>query len=214
MKNIILYGAPAAGKGTQCELLKNRYNYNHISMGQIFRDLDDSTEFNRKIHEMINKGNLIDDETTTKLLKEKLDTIDNGPIVLDGFPRNLNQAKLLDKFFDDYIVINLDIDEQVALKRMLGRINCPDCGKIYNIYFQEIAPNVAGKCDICGASLKGRQDDNEESFKNRFNIYLNNVKAILNYYQDKNVLYRIDIGSHNTEETFLEIEKILNGGDY
>lgn len=213
MKNIILYGAPAAGKGTQCELLKKHYNYNHISMGQIFRDLDDSTEFNRKIHEMINEGILIDDVTTTKLLRNKLKSIENGPIVLDGFPRNLKQAELLDDFFEDYIVINLDIDEDTALKRILGRLNCPNCGKIYNIYFEETAPHNSETCDICGVPLIGRQDDNEESFKTRFNIYMNNVKDILNYYQNKNILYRVD--SKNAEnEIFLKIEKILNGGDY
>lgn len=213
MKNIILYGAPAAGKGTQCELLKKHYNYNHISMGQIFRDLDDSTEFNRKIHEMINEGNLIDDVTTTKLLRNKLESIEVGPIVLDGFPRNLKQAELLDDFFEDYIVINLDIDEDTALKRILGRLNCPSCGKIYNIYFEEMAPRNAEKCDICGVPLIGRKDDNEESFKTRFNIYMNNVKDILKYYQDKNILYRVD--SKNAEnDIFLKIEKYLNGGDY
>lgn len=212
MKNIILYGAPAAGKGTQCELLKRYCNYHHISMGQIFRDLDDSTEFNHQIHEKINKGMLIDDETTTKLLKNKLETISGGSIVLDGFPRNLNQAKLLDNFFDNYVVISLDIDEDMALKRSLGRLNCPNCGKIYNIYFQETVPNVADKCDICGAELVSRQDDNEESFKNRFNSYLNNVKDILNYYNNKGILYHIN--SENTEKTFSQIKQILNGGDY
>ncbi|MEI3530537.1 MAG: nucleoside monophosphate kinase [Bacilli bacterium] len=212
MKNIILYGAPAAGKGTQCEMLKNRYGYKHISMGQIFRDLDDSTDFNRKIHDMINAGILIDDVTTTELLKNKLGDLKVGPIVLDGFPRNLNQAKLLDEFFSDYIVINLDINEDIALKRALGRLNCSSCGKIYNIYFQDTAPIVADKCDVCGATLVGRKDDNEESFKNRFNIYLDNVKDILDYYEDKNILYRVN--SENAEKTFLEVEKILNGGDY
>lgn len=212
MKNIILYGAPAAGKGTQCELLKKHYNYHHISMGQLFRDLDDSTEFNRQIHEMINKGMLIDDATTTKLLKNTLKDINGGPIVLDGFPRNLNQAKLLDDFFDNYVVINLDIAEDIALRRILGRLNCSNCGKIYNIYFQETAPSIADKCDICGAELVSRQDDNEESFKNRFNTYLDNVKDILDYYTNKGVLYHIK--SENAEKTFSQIKQILNGGDY
>ena len=114
MKNIILYGAPAAGKGTQCELLVKRYGYKHISMGQLFRDLDDSTEFNRKIHENISKGILIDDETTAQLLKNELEKLEGKHIVLDGFPRNLNQAKILDEFFSDFVVINLNVDYDLA----------------------------------------------------------------------------------------------------
>ena len=211
MKNIILYGAPAAGKGTQCELLKEKCGYIHISMGQLFRDLDDSTEFNRKIHETIAKGMLIDDETTAKLLQNKLNSIGDVPVVLDGFPRNLNQAKVLDNFFENYIVVNLEIDEEIALKRVLGRLNCDKCGKIYNIYFEEKTPKEVNKCDVCGAHLSARQDDNAESFKNRFNIYINNVKEVLNYYQNKNVLYKVN--SLDVDETFLQIEKILNGGD-
>ena len=117
MKNIILYGAPAAGKGTQCELLVREYGYKHISMGQLFRDLDDSTELNREIHEKISKGILIDDETTAKLLQAKLKELGNVAVVLDGFPRTLNQAKILDKFFSNYVVINIEVEEQVALER-------------------------------------------------------------------------------------------------
>lgn len=211
MKNIILYGAPAAGKGTQCELLKELCGYKHISTGQLFRELDDSTEFNRKIHETIANGNLIDDETTAKLLQNKLETLGNGPIVLDGFPRNLNQAKILDSFFENYVVVNLEIDEDTALKRVLGRLNCDQCGKIYNIYFKEKTPKEVNKCDICGASLSARQDDNAESFKNRFNIYLTNVKDVLDYYESKNVLYKVN--ALNADETFSQIKKILNGGD-
>ena len=208
MKNIILYGAPAAGKGTQCELLIERYGYEHISMGQLFRDLDDSTEFGREIHEKISQGILIDDETTSKLLKNKLDELNGKPVVLDGFPRTLNQAKILDTFFDNYIVINIDVEEEVALKRILGRLTCSKCGKIYNIYSSEMAPKNGKLCDICGIELTGRSDDNEESFKTRFNIYLNNVKSVLDYYEDKKVLYIVK-SCEQKEDTFNSIDNIL-----
>ena len=208
MKNIILYGAPAAGKGTQCELLIERYGYEHISMGQLFRDLDDSTEFGKEIHEKISKGILIDDETTSKLLKNKLDELNGKPVVLDGFPRTLNQAKILDTFFDNYIVVNIDVEEEVALKRVLGRLTCDKCGKIYNIYSEEMAPKNGKTCDICGIELTGRTDDNEESFKTRFNIYLNNVKSVLDYYQEKEVLYIVKSCEHK-EDTFNSIDEIL-----
>lgn len=212
MKNIILYGAPAAGKGTQCELLVEKYGYEHISMGQLFRDLDDSTEFNRKIHEDISKGILIDDETTSQLLKNTLEKLQGKAIVLDGFPRNLNQARILEEFFDNYIVINIDIEEEVALKRTLGRLTCPQCGKIYNSYFKEMAPKKERTCDICDIELAGRSDDNEESFKTRFNVYLNNVKDVLDYYNEKGVLYIVK-SCESKEDTFETIDKILKEQD-
>jgi len=208
MKNIILYGAPAAGKGTQCELLVERYGYKHISMGDIFRNLDVSTEFNRKIHETIAKGILIDDDTTSQLLKNELIKFQNQPIVLDGFPRNLNQAQLLDNFFDNYIVVNMEVTEKVALERSLGRLNCSGCGRIHNIYSKELSPKIEGVCNSCGAKLIGRSDDNEESFRMRFNIYLENVKSVLDYYEEKNVLYVVDSGE-SKEKTFESMEKIL-----
>lgn len=206
MKNIILYGAPAAGKGTQCEILVEKLNYNHISTGELFRNLDDSTELGRMIHERISKGFLIDDEITARLVKNKLAEI-KGPVILDGFPRTLNQAKILDTFFDDYIVINLEVSEEVALKRTLGRVNCPKCGHIYNIY-TSMKPKENNICDDCKTELVSRSDDNEESFKVRFNTYLNNVSSILDYYRKKNVLYIIE--SHEEKEkTFTDIKNIL-----
>ena len=211
MKNIILYGAPAAGKGTQCELLVREYGYKHISMGQLFRDLDDSIELNREIHEKISKGILIDDETTAKLLQAKLKELGNTAVVLDGFPRTLNQAKILDKFFSNYVVINIEVEEQVALERTLGRVSCPKCGKIYNKY-SEMKPKNANLCDNCNVELQGRSDDNEESFKVRFNTYLNNVQGLLDYYRNQNCLYIIK--SHDKkEDTFADVKNILDSQD-
>lgn len=211
MKNIILYGAPAAGKGTQCELLVERLGYKHISTGELFRSLDDSTEFNRSIHERIANGMLIDDETTATLVKNRLSELGKCSIVLDGFPRTLNQAKILENFFNDYVVINLEVFEETALKRTLGRVNCPKCGRIYNIY-TTMKPKHEGICDDCGLELKGRSDDNEESFKVRFNTYLANVESVLDYYKEKNVLYIIK--SHESkEETFADIKRILESQD-
>ena len=211
MKNIILYGAPAAGKGTQCELLVREYGYKHISMGQLFRDLDDSTELNREIHEKISKGILIDDETTAKLLQAKLKELGNTAVVLDGFPRTLNQAKILDKFFSNYVVINIEVEEQVALERTLGRVSCPKCGKIYNKY-SEMKPKNANVCDDCNVGLQGRSDDNDESFKVRFNTYLNNVQGLLDYYRNQNCLYIIK--SHDKkEDTFADVKNILDSQD-
>lgn len=209
MKNIIIYGAPAAGKGTACESLVEKYNYNHISTGALFRSLGDD-ELSLKIKETISKGMLVDDETTTNLLKENLKKIDNdNPIILDGFPRNIYQAKLLEDFFDNFIVINLSVDEEVAKVRTLGRINCSKCGKIYNKFSKDMIPKNEGICDICGSELISRSDDNEESFKIRYNTYIKNCEEVFDYYKCQNKLYMVN-SNNSAEETFNEIEEIIN----
>lgn len=206
MKNIILYGAPAAGKGTACEQLTEKYDYKHISTGQLFRELDENTDLGKKIKSIIASGNLVDDETTAQLLKSKLEKL-SGHIVLDGFPRNLNQAKILDEFFSDYVVINIDVDYETAKKRILGRKTCSDCGRIYNELTGEMTPKISGICDDCGVELSQRVDDNEESFKNRFEIHMNNVKDVLNYYKEKDLLYIVK--SKSPQETFIDIESVV-----
>lgn len=207
MKNIILYGAPASGKGTACEQLTEKYGYNHISTGDLFRSLDDSTLLGKTIKETISKGNLVDDETTNELVKSKVDTLD-GLVVMDGFPRNLEQAKLLDEYFTDYIVINLEVSYEEAMKRALGRLNCPKCGKGYNKFNVEMLPKNSNLCDNCNVELIHRSDDNEESFKKRFDIYNNNLKDVLNYYKNKNLLYIVE--SVNADDTFKNIEGVIN----
>ena len=206
MKNIILYGAPAAGKGTVCEQLTEKYDYKHISTGQLFRELDENTVLGKRIKSIMESGNLVDDETTAQLLKNKLIKI-NGHIVLDGFPRNLNQAKILDEFFSDYVVINIDVDYEIAKKRILGRKICPKCGRIYNELTGEMTPKISDICDDCGVELSQRGDDNEESFKNRFEIHMNNVKDVLNYYREKDLLYIVK--SKSPQETFIDVESVV-----
>lgn len=206
MKNIIIYGAPAAGKGTVCEELVRKYNYKHISTGQLFRELSDSSELGKKVKKIMETGNLVDDETTVEVLKNKLNSL-TGHIVLDGFPRNVNQAQILDTFFDNYLVINLSVSEEEAKKRILGRMTCSKCGKIYNELEKEKMPKVKGICDDCGISLTKRQDDNEESFKVRYQIHQNSVKDILSYYEKKHVLYTIS--SKFPQQTFEEIESVV-----
>lgn len=207
MKNIIIYGAPAAGKGTVCESLIDKYNYKHISTGELFRNLDDSEE-SRKIKETISKGILIDDETTANLLKKHLKNKTKEQIILDGFPRTVNQAKMLDEFFDNFIVINLTVEEDIAMKRTLGRLTCSGCGKIYNKYNKDITPKVEGICDICGNNLTSRSDDNEESFKVRYNTYINNCESVFNYYKNRNILYMVD-SNKDPDTTFNSVEEII-----
>lgn len=208
MKNLVLYAPPAAGKGTQCELLKKNFRYNVLSIGQVLRDArNPETKVGRAIIESQDKGILTPDNIVMDALKTELTKYVGEPIIIEGYPRNIEQAKLLDTILDNYIVINLSIDRELAKKRALGRVNCPKCNKIYNIYFSELTPKIEGKCDKCGSQLNIRSDDNEKSFNVRFDIYDNNSKEILKYYDDKGILYVIDALS--PESVYSKIKEII-----
>ena len=209
MKNIILYGAPAAGKGTMCELLVERLGYKHISIGQVLRDQRSTeTEIGRIIIETQDKGVLTPDNIVAEALKAELAKYAGQPVVLDGYPRNISQAHTLDTMFDNYVVMNIEVSEETALKRTLGRVNCPKCGRIYNIY-TDMKPKQENTCDDCGCELKGRSDDNEESFNVRINTYLANMETVLDYYKKKDALYIIP-SYESKEETYADIKKILD----
>ena len=209
MKNIVFYAPPAAGKGIQCELLQKNKGYKVLSIGQVLRDnRNPETEVGRIIIETQDKGILTPDEIVGEALKNELSKFKDNLIIIDGYPRNLNQAKLLDTIFDNYIVINLSVDRDIALKRITGRVNCPVCKKIYNIYSEDLAPKKEGICDVCGSALNKRDDDTEVAFNVRYDIYENNAKDILEYYNNKNILYVVE--ADTPEKTYQKIEEIIN----
>lgn len=212
MKNIVLYAPPAAGKGTQCELLVEKFGYDVISIGQVLRNArTPETEIGRIIIETQDKGILTPDDIVAKALQQELQKYDNKKIVVEGYPRNIDQAKLLDTILDNYIVINLDLPREIAMKRTLGRVSCKDCKKIYNTYFPEMSSSVEGICDECGGELEKRSDDNENSFNVRFEVYEVNAPAILKFYKEKEILYKVD-SSISKENTSEQVEKILSEG--
>ena len=213
MKNVIFIAPPAAGKGTQSELLVKEFNYNHISTGDLLREKqNDGSVLGNKIKELLKSGALVDNEIVTELLKEKLNKID-GPFILDGYPRNIEQANTLNKILNELnkkidIVIYLNVDSDTAMKRALGRISCPKCNRIYNKYNEDMMPKIDNICDDCGVELLGRSDDNEESFKVRFETYLNNTKPLLDFYKNEGKLVVIDkIDTPN--DTFREVKKVI-----
>lgn len=211
MKNIVLYAPPAAGKGTQCELLVKNHGYEVISIGQVLRNQrNPETEIGRIIIETQDKGILTPDDIVAKALQEELKKYENKAIIVEGYPRNIDQAKLLDTILNNYIVINLDLPREEACKRVLGRISCKECNKIYNIYYSEMCPKVEGICDECGAKLDSRSDDNEKSFHVRFDVYEENAPAILDYYHNKGILYKVD-SSVSKDYTAKQIEDIMQG---
>lgn len=215
MKNIIFIAPPAAGKGTQSAKLKEKYGYIHISTGDMLREaIKNETPLGLEVKDIIAKGNLVSDEIVTALLKEKLSSIDK-PFILDGYPRVENQTRLLDDLLKelnitDTLAIYLDLSEEEAMKRALGRIICKNCGLSYNLHIDAFKPKKEGICDACESELNQRDDDNEETFKVRFATYLKEVGPILDYYKEKNMLEVVDANSSN-EEIFEKIEQILTG---
>lgn len=212
-KNIILYAPPAAGKGTICEDLQNVYGYEVISIGQVLRNArNPETEVGQKIIACQDQGILVPDDIVGKALQAELIKYQDKPFVLDGYPRNIDQAHVLDSILTNYIVINLNVERELAEKRTLGRATCTGCGKIYNIYFEEKKPKQEGICDICNSPLDVRKDDNANAFKVRFDIYESNAPEILDYFENKGVLYKVDAG-HSSEMTRQQVDKILEEGN-
>lgn len=213
MKNIIFIAPPAAGKGTQSELLVSEFGYNHISTGDLLRSKqNDGSELGNYIKDLLSQGKFVDDDIVTKLLSDKLSSID-GPFILDGYPRNIEQANILDGVLKSLnlsidAVIYLDVDSETAMKRALGRVSCPKCNKIYNKYIEEKMPKVTNICDDCGVELIGRSDDNEESFKIRFDTYINQTQPLLDYYKSNGLLVIID-KVNTPNETFEEVKKVI-----
>ena len=210
MKNIIFIAPPAAGKGTQSNMLKEKFGYNHISTGDMLREaINSGSEIGAEVKNIIDKGELVGDDLIIKLVKDKLTSLKGKPFILDGFPRTLNQAESLDKILtDDYIVIYLDLDESEAINRITGRLTC-NCGKSYNVNIEELKPKVDGICDKCGSILIKRDDDNVESFKVRFKTFLDNTDSILKYYEDKEKLIKIDVNK-DVQDIFESILEVAN----
>ena len=214
MMNIIFIAPPAAGKGTQSSLLEKKYNYQHISTGDLLREeIKKKTEFGAEIEKIISKGELVSDEIITKLLKNELNNIKHQKFILDGYPRNIAQAETLTKIFqelniDDYKTIYLDLDEEIAMKRALGRIVCSNCGASYNTYFKNLMPQKDGICDKCHHKLIQRSDDNEETMRTRFRTYLELTNPLLDYYKKQNKLVNVD-ASLSSDQIFSKIEIVL-----
>ena len=210
MKNIIFIAPPAAGKGTQSTMLKDSFGYNHLSTGDMLREVVSSgTEFGLQVKNIIDRGELVSDDIIINLINDKLAKIDGKPFILDGFPRTLNQAKSLDNMLDkDYEVIYLDLDEEDAVNRILGRLTC-SCGKSYNLNVDSLKPKVEGICDGCGKELVKRNDDNVDSFKVRYKTFLDNTKPLMEYYEDKNKLHKINV-NRNVEDIFKDIVEVCN----
>lgn len=195
MKNLLLMAPPAGGKGTISEMLEKNYGYIHISTGDLIREINPDTALGKEITECIKKGDFVDDKLVLSLLKNELDKYKGKPFILDGFPRNMTQVEEITEFFEKYdikldYVIYIDVDYDTCLKRALGRIMCPNCHSSFNKYFKK--PKLDDVCDNCGTKLEKRVDDNEESFKSRYEVFHNLTLPVLKHYEKMGILIRTD----------------------
>ncbi len=216
MKNIIFVAAPAAGKGTISAKVCTEYNIPHISTGDLLRnEIAASSKIGMEIKSAMARGEFVSDEVITKLLKKRLEAKDcKKGFILDGYPRNISQAQTYDNIlkdlnYDEGLVVFLDIDKSLAMKRALSRVVCSKCGLSYNLINKEYAPLKEGICDNCGSPLKTRSDDNEESFINRFDTFMKETYPLLEYYEKKGNLLKIKVDNITTEDIFNEIKKVI-----
>lgn len=204
--NIVLLGAPGAGKGTQASKIEEKYNLLHISTGDIFRaNIKGGTEIGKLAKSYIDAGKLVPDEVTCDIVKDRLtwDDAKHG-YMLDGFPRNLFQAKELDKFAKIDLCLNIDVDESLLMDRICGRRVCA-CGESYHIS----TLNGATTCAKCGGELYQRADDNPETVKTRLDTYKSQTAPLIEYYKSQGKLKSVKSGAGSPDEVFAQIIAIL-----
>lgn len=203
--NLILLGAPGAGKGTQAVRIAEKYGIPHISTGDIFRkNIKEQTPIGVTAKSYIDKGQLVPDEVTVEIVRLRLmeDDAKNG-YLLDGFPRNLAQAEALDKIANIDTVINIDVDLGALSDRLTGRRVCSKCGESYHV-----STKKGEDCDKCGGKLMHRDDDKPETVANRLNVYTASTAPLIDYYEKQGKLVTVN-GMNKIEEVFKEITEAL-----
>ncbi|MBI4016040.1 MAG: adenylate kinase [Candidatus Aenigmarchaeota archaeon] len=208
---IVLFGPPGSGKGTYASRIAPIYKIPHISTGDIFRGhLAQKTELGKKIEDVMKSGNLVPDDLTMDVVKDRLSQADckNG-FILDGFPRTIPQAEMFDKMEKVDVIVNLVVPDEIIIKRLSSRLSCKECKTIFNTL--TLKPKIEGKCDKCGGELFLRDDDKPEQIKNRLEVYRRQTMPLVDYYRKKGISYdvtcdRIDIPP---EEIVAKILKVL-----
>ena len=211
---IIMLGAPGAGKGTQAKMIAKEYGIPHISTGDIFRaNIKEGTDLGKEAKTYMDAGQLVPDELTVKILLDRVakDDCKEG-YVLDGFPRTIPQAEVLDKALTelgdkiDY-AINVDVPDENIVRRMSGRRACVTCGATYHI--EHVPPKKEGICDTCGSELILRDDDKPETVSNRLKVYHDQTQPLIDFYTKKGVLKSVD-GTIDMMDVFASIKAILD----
>ena len=210
---IIMLGAPGAGKGTQAKRIAEQYGIPHVSTGDIFRaNIKGQTPLGMEAKSYMDRGELVPDELTVKILLDRVAKEDckNG-YVLDGYPRTIPQAEVLDKAVEELgekidFAVNVDVPDENIIDRMSGRRACLKCGATYHIKY--MPPKTEGICDKCQSELVIRDDDKPETVKNRLSVYHEQTAPLIDYYTDKGILKTVD-GTKDVDEVFTDIEDIL-----
>ena len=208
MNNFVFLGPPGAGKGSLAVKVAEDYKIPHISTGDIFRaNIKAQTPLGVKVKAIIDSGSLVSDELTFELVKDRLaqDDCKNG-YVLDGFPRTIPQAEMLDGLVADLKVVNFQISDDIVIGRLSTRRVCKSCGANYNI--KTLPPKVEGVCDKCGGELYQRDDDKQESILHRMDVYREQTEPLINYYKNKGKITDLD-ASIETDILLGEFKKIF-----
>jgi len=183
----IIFGAPGAGKGTYASRLQAKLGVEVIATGDIFRELmKEDSDLGRKVRGYVEKGLLVPDEVVLEVLKQRLSKIPKGKgFILDGFPRTIEQAKILDSITEIDVILLLDVPDWIIIERLSSRRICRNCGTVYNIRF--LKPKIEGVCDKCRGPLYQRSDDTPEVIKNRLQIYQEQTRPLLEYFKMRKV---------------------------
>ncbi|NCU18111.1 adenylate kinase [Pallidibacillus pasinlerensis] len=212
--NLILMGLPGAGKGTQAEKIVEKYHIPHISTGDMFRQaVKDETELGLKAKSYMDKGELVPDEVTIGIVRERLSKEDcNNGFLLDGFPRTVPQAESLEQILTDLnkkldYCINIHVNKEILMERLTGRRICKSCGSTYHLVFNP--PAKENVCDKCGGELYQRADDNAETVENRLDVNLKQQQPLLDFYKDKGYLVTVD-GQQHIDQVFQDVDALLS----
>jgi adenylate kinase len=207
---IVIFGPPGAGKGTQAKKLSEYFGIPHISTGDILREeMSKGTELGNVVEGYMEKGELVPDHILNAIVRKRLEN--ESSFILDGYPRTIAQADALDEMLSEMgkpldIVIDLEVDDEEIVRRLSGRRACRKCGTPYHVEFNP--PKVPGVCDVCGGELYQREDDTEEAVLNRIAIYKRKTRPLLDYYERKGILRKIN-GSGTIDEIFSNIIKAI-----
>lgn len=212
---LIITGPPGAGKGTQAQLIKEAFQIPHISTGEMFRNANKKqSELGILAYERINRGELVPDDITVKLVRERLQQDDaKQGFLLDGFPRTKAQAIAFDTLMVESnvkldAVINLFVEDSELVSRIVGRRVCTNCGASYHV--ENNPPKQDGVCDVCQSKLIQRNDDTEETVLHRIEVYHAQTKPILEHFNKQKIVFNVD-GTGDIQETFLGIKAFLEG---
>ncbi|MBI1766643.1 MAG: adenylate kinase [Acidobacteria bacterium] len=209
---VVIMGAPGAGKGTQSRLLSDKYGYPQISTGDILREMSQAeTPLGQELRTILASGNLVSDQVLAEVILERTSRTDCASgYILDGFPRTLKQAELLEDLAGrqghSVMLVRVTVHKDTLLKRLTGRRLCPVCGEIYNVYFKP--PKQEGACDLDGAALSQRVDDNEEKVGTRLQAYIESTTPLFDYYGKSGRLVAVD-GERPVEEIFNDLSNLL-----